>query len=79
CKGSADGVGGKGTVLPVSNDPADVRAKGKAALSSNTAVDTVMALGAGTAGEPSLAAVEDVGMTGKIKVATSDLSADCLK
>ncbi|NKK56278.1 substrate-binding domain-containing protein [Rhizobium leguminosarum bv. viciae] len=79
CKGFADGFGGKVTVLPVSNDPADVRAKVKAALSSNTAVDTVMALGAGTAGEPSLAAVEDVGMTGKIKVATFDLSADFLK
>jgi len=79
CKGFADGFGGKVTVLPVSNDPADVRAKVKAALSSNTAVDTVMALGAGTAGEPSLAAVEDVGMTGKINVATFDLSADFLK
>lgn len=79
CKGFADGFGGKVTVLPVSNDPADVRAKVKAALSSNTAVDTVMALGAGTAGEPSLAAVEDVGMTGKTKVATFDLSADFLK
>ncbi|OWV87620.1 LacI family transcriptional regulator [Rhizobium sp. R635] len=79
CKGFADGFGGKVTVLPVSNDPADVRAKLKAALSSNTAVDTVMALGASTAGEPSLAAVEDVGMTGKTKVATFDLSADFLK
>ncbi|MGZ2487338.1 simple sugar transport system substrate-binding protein [Rhizobium pisi] len=79
CKGFADGFGGKVTVLPVSNDPADVRAKVKAALSSNAAVDTVMALGAGTAGEPSLSAVEDVGMTGKIKVATFDLSAGFLK
>lgn len=79
CKGFADGFGGKVTVLPVSNDPADVRAKVKAALSSNSAVDTVMALGASTAGEPALAAVEDVGMTGKIKVATFDLSADFLK
>ncbi|NKF32117.1 substrate-binding domain-containing protein, partial [Pseudomonas sp. BGM005] len=59
--------------------PADVRSKVKAALSSNAAVDTVMALGAGTAGEPALAAVEDVGMTGKINVATFDLSADFLK
>lgn len=79
CKGFTDGFGGKVTVLPVSNDPADVRAKVKAALSSNSAVDTVMALGASTAGEPALAAVEDVGMTGKIKVATFDLSADFLK
>lgn len=79
CKGFADGFGGKVTVLPVSNDPADVRAKVKAALSSNSAVDTVMGLGASTAGEPALAAVEDVGMTGKVRVATFDLSADFLK
>jgi simple sugar transport system substrate-binding protein len=66
-------------VLPVSNDPADVRAKVKAALSANAEVDTVMALGASTAGEPSLAAVADAGLTGKVKVATFDLSADFLK
>lgn len=79
CKGFSDGFGGTVTVLPVSNDPADVRAKVKAALSSNSKIDTVMALGASTAGEPSLAAVGDAGMTGKIKVATFDLSADFLK
>ena len=79
CKGFADGFGGKVTVLPVSNDPADVQAKMKAALSSNDAVDTVMALGAGTAGEPSLAAVKDVGKSGKVNVATFDLSANFLK
>src|ERR1044072_9863708 len=33
CKGFTEGFGGKVTVLPVSNDPADVRAKVKAALS----------------------------------------------
>ncbi|MBY5710822.1 sugar ABC transporter substrate-binding protein [Rhizobium leguminosarum] len=79
CQGFSDGFAGTVTVLPVSNDPADVRAKVKAALSSNPDIDTVMALGASTAGEPSLAAVADAGMTGKIKVATFDLSADFLK
>ncbi|MBY2908583.1 sugar ABC transporter substrate-binding protein [Rhizobium leguminosarum] len=79
CQGFSDGFAGSVTVLPVSNDPADVRAKVKAALSSNAAIDTIMALGASTAGEPSLAAVADAGMTGKIKVATFDLSADFLK
>lgn len=79
CKGFSDGFAGNATVLPVSNDPADVRAKVKAALSANTEIDTVMALGAGTAGEPSLAAVADAGLSGKVKVATFDLSADFLK
>ena len=79
CKGFADGFGGTVTVLPVSNDPADVRAKVKAALSSNTAIDTIMALGASTAGEPALEAVKDVGQLGKIHVATFDLSAGFLK
>ena len=32
CKGFAEGFGGKVTVLPVSNDPADIRAKVKAAV-----------------------------------------------
>ncbi len=79
CKGFAEGFAGKATVLPVSNDPTDVRARVKAALASNPGVDTIMALGAGTAGEPSLAAVKDAGMVGKINVATFDLSANFLK
>ncbi|MFB9948303.1 sugar ABC transporter substrate-binding protein [Rhizobium puerariae] len=79
CKGFGDGFGGSVTVLPVSNDPTEVRAKVKAALSADTAIDTVMALGASTAGEPSLAAVEDAGRAGKVHVATFDLSADFLK
>lgn len=79
CKGFADGFGGKVTVLPVSNEPAEVQAKVKAALSSDATVDTILALGAGTAGEPTLAAVKAVGKTGKIHVATFDLSAGFLK
>ena len=79
CKGFADGFTGKVTVLPTSNDPADVKAKVKAALSSNTGVDTIMALGASTAGEPALAAVKESGKAGKINVATFDLSAGFLK
>jgi simple sugar transport system substrate-binding protein len=79
CKGFSEGFGGKVTVLPVSNEPTEVRAKVKAALASNADVDTVLALGAGTAGEPSIAAVKDAGKVGKINVATFDLSAGFLK
>jgi simple sugar transport system substrate-binding protein len=79
CKGFSEGFGGKVTVLPVSNEPSEVRAKVKAALASNADVDTILALGAGTAGEPSLAAVKDAGKAGKINVGTFDLSAGFLK
>jgi simple sugar transport system substrate-binding protein len=79
CKGFTDGFGGKVTVVPVSNDPTDVRAKVKAALQSNADVDTIMCLGAATAGEPSLAAVKDVGKVGKVNVGTFDMSAGFLK
>lgn len=79
CKGFTEGFGGKVTVLPVSNEPAEGRAKVKAALAANSDVDTILALGAGTAGEPSLAAVKDAGKEGKINVATFDLSPGFLK
>jgi simple sugar transport system substrate-binding protein len=78
CKGFTEGFGGKVTVLPVSNDPADVRAKVKAALASDQSIDTVMALGASLAGEPSVAAVKESGRPG-VRVATFDLSANFLK
>ncbi|WP_414472282.1 sugar ABC transporter substrate-binding protein [Microvirga sp. M2] len=79
CKGFTEGFGGKVTVLPVSNDPTDVRAKVKAALAADGSIDTVLALGAGTAGEPSVAAVKDAGKAGAVRVATFDLSAGFLK
>jgi simple sugar transport system substrate-binding protein len=79
CKGFQEGFGGKVTVLPVSNDPADVRAKVKAALTSDASIDTIMALGAPLSGEPTVAAVKEVGKTGAVRVASFDLSASFLK
>jgi simple sugar transport system substrate-binding protein len=79
CKGFADGFGGKSKVVPTGNEPSEVRAKVKAALDSDTSIDTIMALGAATAGEPSLAAAKDSGRLAKIRVATFDLSAGFLK
>lgn len=77
CAGFSEGFGGTVSVLPTTNDPADVQAKVKAAIASNPDIDTVLALGAGTAGEPSLAAVKETGA--KINVATFDLSAGFLQ
>jgi len=79
CKGFTEGFGGKVTVLPVTNDPTDVRAKVKAAVAADSSIDTILALGAGTAGEPSVAAVKEAGKTGAIRVATFDMSAGFLK
>jgi simple sugar transport system substrate-binding protein len=79
CEGFAKGFGGTVTVLPTSNDPTEIESKVRAALESDTAIDTIMALGAGTAGEPSVAAVKALGKTGEINVATFDMSASFLE
>lgn len=79
CKGFADGFGGQSKVVPTGNEPSEVRAKVKAALDSDTSVDTIMALGSATAGEPALAAAKATGRLDKIRVATFDLSPGFLK
>jgi len=78
CKGFAEGFKGKVTVLPVSNDPSEIRSKVKAAL-SDASVDTVMALSASLGGEPTLAGVKEAGKIANVRVATFDLSANFLK
>ena len=77
CKGFADGFGGKSSVLPTTNDPAEIESKVAAALASDESADTVMALSASLAGEPAVAAVKASGRD--VKVATFDLSANFLK
>jgi len=74
CSGFAEGFGGTVTVLPTTNDPTEIEAKVKASLESNPDIDTIMALGASTAGEPSVAAVKAVGRRGEVNVATFDMS-----
>ena len=79
CKGFAAGFGGETSVLPTSNDPTEIEAKVRAALEADPGIDTVMALGAGTAGEPAVVAVKSIGKSGAIRVATFDLSASFLE
>ena len=79
CKGFTEGFGGKVTVLPVSNDPTEIRAKVKAALAADPSIDTVMALGAPLSGEPTVVAVKEAGRGGSVRVASFDLSANFLK
>ncbi len=79
CAGFAAGFGDV-TVLPTSNDPAEIQSKVTAALQADPTIDTVLALGAGTAGEPAVAAVVALGKgQGAIKVASFDLSASFLE
>jgi simple sugar transport system substrate-binding protein len=79
CAGFTEGFGGAVKVLPTSNDPTEVESKVRAALDSDPDIDTVMGLGASTVGEPAVAAVEAVGRTGEVRVATFDLSANFLQ
>ena len=79
CKGFADGFGQTVTVLPTSNDPSEIRAKVKAALAAHDDIDSILALGASLAGEPTVAASVDAGKGGKVRVASFDLSANFLK
>jgi simple sugar transport system substrate-binding protein len=79
CAGFEEGFGGEVIVLPTTNDPAEIEAKVKAALDSDPDVDTVMALGASLAGEPSVAAVKAVGREGDVAIGSFDLSANFLE
>ena len=77
CAGFEEGFGGTVTVLPTTNDPTEIQSRVAAALASDETVDTVMALGASTAGEPSVAAANASGR--EILVASFDLSASFLE
>ncbi|WP_170372544.1 sugar ABC transporter substrate-binding protein [Ruegeria arenilitoris] len=77
CAGFSEGFGGNVTVLPTSNDPSEIESKVSAALASDESVDTVMALGASSAGEPTVAAVKGSGRD--VNVASFDLSANFLQ
>lgn len=77
CSGFEEGFGGAVAVLPTGNDPAEIESKVAAAIASDEGVDTVMALGAGLAGEPAVAAVQASGR--EIRVASFDLSANFLQ
>ena len=79
CDGFTEGFGGDVTVLPTTNDPAEIEAKVQAAVDSDPEIDTVMALGASLAGEPTVAAIEAMGMLESVNVASFDLSANFLE
>lgn len=79
CEGFAEGFGNPVSVIPTQMDPAEVQSKVRAALEADPEVDTVLALGASMVGEPSVAAVEALGMLEDVRVASFDLSAGFLQ
>ncbi|GEM86963.1 sugar ABC transporter substrate-binding protein [Meiothermus granaticius] len=79
CKGFADGLGGKVTVLPVKlSDPTGIKNAVSAALQKDPSIDGILTLGP-TAAEPTLQALEASGKLGKIQFGTFDLSPAVLK
>ena len=79
CEGFARGFGGSSKVLATGKDPQTLISMVKAALSADESIDTVMTLGASSAAEPALEALEQIGMLGEVKLGTFDLSANILK
>jgi simple sugar transport system substrate-binding protein len=77
CKGFAEGFG-QVTVVPTGNDPAEVLAKVRAALESDSDVDTVLSLNASLVGEPTVQAAQAIGRD-KVMIATFDLSSGFLQ
>lgn len=78
CAGFAEGFGHAVAVIPTQMDPAEVQSKVRAALEADPEIDSVLTLGAALVGEPAVAAVEALGETDKVRVASFDLSAGFL-
>ncbi|PYE86624.1 sugar ABC transporter substrate-binding protein [Phyllobacterium leguminum] len=78
CAGFTEGFGKPVTVLPTSNDPAEVESKVRAALESDKDVNTVLSLNATLVGEPAVKAAQALGRD-DVLIATFDLSAGFLQ
>ncbi|HET9660109.1 MAG TPA: sugar ABC transporter substrate-binding protein [Thermomicrobiales bacterium] len=81
CQGFADGLaesGGTSTVVGVElSDPTGAQQRISAALTADSSIDGVLTLGP-TGAAPALAALEESGQLGTMKIATFDLSPDVL-
>lgn len=79
CSGFAAGFGGSSKTLPVEMDPGVTKSKITAALRADPSIDSIIALNATVGGETAVQAVKDLGLTGKVHVASFDLSPGFLK
>ncbi len=74
CDGFKQGFGGNSKVLPTETDPSVTRSRIEAALRSDPSIDAIIGLNASLVSEPAVAAVAALGRTGKVHVASFDLS-----
>ena len=78
CAGFAKGLGQEVPVVAGSMDPTDMKGRVLAYLRANPGTQFVLGCGI-TATEPALAAVEDLGLVGKVRLGTFDLSPGVLE
>ena len=78
CEGFAKGLGGDVEVVAVGMDPTEIQSAVKAQFAANADIGGVLALGP-SAAEPTLAALEELDVLGKVKFGTFDLSPGVLE
>jgi simple sugar transport system substrate-binding protein len=78
CEGFTEGLGGTVEVVAVGMDPTEIQSAIKAQLSAKPDINGVLALGP-VASEPTFAALEELEVLDKVKVATFDLSPGVLE
>ncbi len=78
CRGFQDGLGAEVPVLQGVMDPTEMKARILAHLNANPDTDFVLTVGSAGA-DPALAAVEEAGLSGKVKTGTFDLSPTILQ
>ena len=78
CEGFAKGLGGEVKVVAVSMDPTEIQSAVKAQFAANTDIGGVLTLGP-SAAEPTLAALNELDVLGKVKLGTFDLSPGVLE
>jgi simple sugar transport system substrate-binding protein len=77
CDGFKKGLGGEVQVVAVKMDPTEIKAAVKAQLARTPDLQGILTLGP-SAAEPTLAALEEAGLVGKIRFGTFDLSPSVL-
>jgi simple sugar transport system substrate-binding protein len=78
CRGFQDGLGAEVPVLQGVMDPTEMKARILAHLNANPDTDFILTVGSAGA-DPALAAVEEAGLSGKVKTGTFDLSPTILQ
>ncbi|MEE9251353.1 MAG: sugar ABC transporter substrate-binding protein [Alphaproteobacteria bacterium] len=78
CQGFKDGLAGNSQVVAVSMDPTEIRNGVAAFLGQHPEVDAMLTVGA-VAFDPTLAAIDEAQLTGKVQIGSFDLSPTLLQ